>query len=220
MVQFNQGDGFVSDLDLGEENGGEAPSPTVEEMAPEMFTPVRRQSKIRAKPPNILLYCGKKDSERLFNDAKNAFEQVVNRDKYIIYHLKHDQVHTTPWAEHTVCLLICTEKIYDGLDQIFMNFYRRGGTIMSFNSQFDVQFVHRDPIPKPLGVLLLNYRSRWDSVSVICGKSVYRNAEMLMENTTATVLGREKNTGHPVILEVEEERKGGVAILSQVSTKQ
>ena len=218
MIEFTQDDIFASDLDQGEENGGEALSPSVEEMAPEMFTPRRRKENIRAKPPNILLYCGKKDSERLFNVAKSAFEQCINRDKYIIYHLKHDQVQTTPWADHTACLLICSEKVYDGLDRVFLDYFLQGGTLMSFNSAFDTQLVARDLLAKPLGVLLLTYQNRWENISVICGKSVYRNSDMLIADVTAKVIGREKINRNPVLLEAEHEPSGGVAILSQVKT--
>jgi len=51
-----------------------------------------RRAAVRSKPPNIVIYCGKKDSSRQFMNVKSVINQCVNVDRYIIYHLKHEQV--------------------------------------------------------------------------------------------------------------------------------
>jgi len=52
----------------------------------------RRRATLRCKPPNVVVYCGKKDSGRLFAGIRSALSQCLNTDQYVIYQLKHDQV--------------------------------------------------------------------------------------------------------------------------------
>lgn len=71
MTEVSEG---YRDRDQGEDDesqdltdladGGEGPSDPVEDLAPETLTPVRRKALAESKPPNILIYCGKKDSQR------------------------------------------------------------------------------------------------------------------------------------------------------------
>jgi len=44
------------------------------------------------KPPNVVIYCGKTDSRRLFEKVRDTIALCLNPDRYAIYHLKHEQV--------------------------------------------------------------------------------------------------------------------------------
>ena len=98
------------------------------------------------KPPNVLIYCGKKDSSRMYEAAKKTIELCLNSDKYLLYHLRHDDVDRTPWADNTQLVVICSEKVYDGVDKRFYDYFLSGGTVISFSSAFDNQFISKEQV--------------------------------------------------------------------------
>ena len=180
-----------------------------------MATPSHRRSDVAVKPPNILVYCGKKDTARRFENVKGILQQCVNTDCYVIYLLRHEQVLTTPWSENTALLVISSDKVYDGTDQAFLNYFKSGGTVVCFSCQLDELFVSRSQVSMTSGVLSLEY-GRWTNVNLICGQHVYKNSDSIMSDTNLTVLGRDSKTGHPVILEACHYESCGLAVLSQV----
>ena len=196
---------------------GEAPSDSLELLAPEVLTPAHRQACNRRKPPNVLVYCGKKDSSRQYESVKSVFAQCLNPDRYTIYHLKHEQVHSTPWRENTVMLIVASDKVYDGVDIIFLDYFIQGGTVISLGSAYDAQFVERIQISNNIGVLSLSYRI-WKDVTVICGRYVYKNADAVLPNVSLQVLAKDKQTNCPIMIEATHDITEGVAILSQVCT--
>ena len=111
-----------SSVSFDSDCAGEAPAASLAELAPELLTPVARRSALCGKPPNILIYCGKKDSNRLFEGVRSVISKCVNPNRYTIYHLKHDHVKTVPWIDNTVLLIISSDKVYDGVDDVFRNY--------------------------------------------------------------------------------------------------
>lgn len=205
--------GTYSDSDCA----GEAPAEPLEEIAPEMLTPVTRKENLHGKPPNVLVYCGKKDSSRLFENVRSIFAQCLNTDKYTVYHLKHDQVKTTPWLDNTTMLIISSDKVYDGVDEVFLKYFLEGGTVVSFGSLFDAKFVTRIQTNSKSSILTLSYEN-WSDATFICGRHVYETSlKSLLCDVTLTCLAQDKRIGNPVILEAVHETSGGVALLSQVN---
>jgi len=180
-----------------------------------------RRAAVRSKPPNILVYCGKKDSSRLFESVKTVLSEVVNTDQFIIYHLKHGQVLSTPWHDNASLLVIASDKVYDGVDRQFLEHFVRGGRLVSFGSAFDSALVKRrvrEPgLSAQLGVVTL-LTDGHESVSVIATNYCYDTPpESLLPRVTLTCLAADKLTRRPVIVEAVHESSAGVAILSQVS---
>ncbi|XP_064607111.1 biotin--protein ligase-like [Liolophura sinensis] len=178
-----------------------------------------------SKPPNILIYCGKKDSSRKFEGVRQIFAQCLHPERYVIYHLKHDQVHTTPWKENSALLILSSEKLYDGVDEAVYKYFRNGGKVLSFCSSLDNFIIKRDPYQdSPMNVLLLNCGKRIN-VTVIGGRFAYGHIKdgLMRPNDISSidVLGVASEFGDkPVIIKAKAEQKdsekSGVAILSQV----
>ncbi len=160
--------------------GGEAMCESVAVLAPEILTPARRKDMNQQKPPNVLIYCGKKDSVRLFESVRSTISQCLNPDRYVVYHLKHEQVHTTPWKDNALMLVVASDKVYDGLDKAFLQYFYEGGTVMSFNSVFDAQILDRTPIAKNLGVMSLSFH-KWKDVALVQGCHVYNSCHTFAE---------------------------------------
>lgn len=180
-----------------------------------------RRAAMRRKPPNILVYCGKKDSSRLFVGVKSVLSQCVNTDQYVIYHLKHDQVKSTPWQDNTTLLVIASDKVYDGVDQLFLQYFVHGGRLLSFGSEFDSLIVKRTArlpaLTGQLGLVTLNCDGH-DNVSVIATKYCYTDSrESVLSDVTMTCLACDTTSCQPVIVETLRESSAGLAILSQVS---
>ena len=213
MSYGDSGDGYMCE----EGGGGEALSPSIEEVAPEILTPIHRRGVNQAKPPNVLVYCGKKDTMRQFETIKHLLQHILNKNKYVIYNLKHEDVLTAPWTENTVLLIISSDKVYDGVDKVFFKYvHDSGGTVISFSSGFDNLFgLSRIQTGNNSSVLSLSYK-HWQDVTVICGRHMYSSTECSMSDMTVNSLAGDRNTGLHVILEVCHDQSGGVALLSQV----
>ena len=179
-----------------------------------------RRAAVRSKPPNVLIYCGKKDSSRLFASVKSVISECVNTDQYLIYHLKHDQVLSTPWHDNTALLVVASDKVYDGVDQQFLQYFLHGGRVVSFGSLFDHLIVERTlRLPSAsyqLSVVTLHCDGR-DSVSVIGTKYCYAaSSQSVLSDVTLTCLACDSVTCQPVIVEAVHQSSAGLAILSQV----
>ncbi|XP_013414151.1 biotin--protein ligase [Lingula anatina] len=173
-----------------------------------------RTANLVVKPPNVLIYCGKKDSARLFLKAKAVFEQCLSTDSYAIYHLKHDQVHSTPWIENTALLIICSDKLYDATDSEFLEYFQKGGNILSFGSPLDGFFIEKEEVETaPAAIMSLTYKS-WKEVTTICTRFAFR-PETVKPSVEMRTVGFNQKTKKPAIVIVKS-RTGGTAILSQV----
>ena len=209
-------DGCSSMMEDG--GAGEAMSPSIEDMAPEVLTPARRRAINNGKPPNVMIYCGKKDSSRQFEAVKQIMQQCLNPDKYVIYHLKHEQVVRDPWMDNAVMLIIASEKAYDGTDKVFFQYFQSGGTVVSFSCPgFDNLFDFKKvPLRSSASVLSMNYGEKYSNVSVIGGRQLYQTLSSSLASVSMSSLAKDVKTELPVILEVCHEETAGVAILSQV----
>ncbi|KAL5009959.1 hypothetical protein ScPMuIL_012264 [Solemya velum] len=167
------------------------------------------------KPPNILIYTGKKDSGRKYEDAKKVFEQCLNGDCYVIYHLKHDLVSVTPWVENTCLLVIACDNLYDNVDGKFLSFFQSGGKIVSFGSSFDELLLPRQEVRNSAGIMQLDYK-RWKDVSLVTGRYVFKEDALNAQNIMMSTLAADK-MGRAVVVEVTGKSMGcmGRAILSQ-----
>ena len=212
----------IADIEKDESDlldGGESLSGPVEDLAPETLTPIRRRTIAQSKPPNILVYCGKKDSQRQFEAVRNTLQQCVNVHRYVIYNLKHDQVLSTPWAENTVLLIVASEKAYDGVDQAFLEYFLSGGLVVSFGSAFDDLFTNKVLISGSASVMPLNYKT-FENVTVICTRHQYsKDVVSKLDNVSLRVLSSDKGRGNPVILEANHDITNAAAILTQVCMK-
>lgn len=169
------------------------------------------------KPPNILVYCGKKDTEKRFNGVKATLEQCVNLDRYIIYALKHDQVKRDPWADNSALLVVSCDSLHEGVGDAFLRYFESGGIILSFGSPFDAMFVarHEIELQDDSAVVKVAFRT-WKDVPVLCGRYLYDLKEVTGEKVTLSVLGTNQD-GRPIILDVKSQTtEAGHAIVSQV----
>ncbi|XP_060063919.1 biotin--protein ligase-like [Ylistrum balloti] len=169
------------------------------------------------KPPNILVYCGKKDTDKKFAAVKATLEQCINLERYVIYALNHDQVKRDPWADNSALLVVSCDSLHDGVGDAFLRYFESGGIILSFGSPFDAMFVARHEIEHQdhMGISKVNFLT-WKEVSVLCGNHWYDPKEVTGEKVTLTVLGTNHN-GRPVILDVKSQaEEAGHAIMSQV----
>ena len=198
----------------GSSAAGEAPSEPVEVLAPEIFTPFKRREAHTGKPPNVLIYCGKKDSNRIYTSLKAIFQQCLNPDKYVIYHLAHDQVFTTPWIENTTLLITSGSKVYDDVDKAFLQYFQQGGCVLSFSSMFSSLFMNKVETGAGASVLSLNYK-HWKDVTVISGRHFFDDSACLVQDASLTTLARD-SSGRAVIVEANHDTNGGVALISQV----
>ena len=178
-------------------------------------SPDCRQSE--GKPPNVLVYCGQKDSTRQFDAVKEIISQCLNTSRYVIYHLRHSDVHTVPWSDNTRLLVISSECVYGGVDAAFLKYFWQGGAIISFTSAFDTLFVEHVQNRSIPGVLRMSFE-QCAEVSVICGCYTYDGTSSQLPGVDVRVVATDAKTRKPVILQVLDENSGGVAFLSQVYT--
>ncbi|CAH1776897.1 unnamed protein product, partial [Owenia fusiformis] len=163
------------------------------------------------KPPNILVYCGKKDSARNYEKVKNSLEQCVNSDSYVIYNLKHDDVMKVPWEDNAALLVVTSERLYDGLDKAFMKFYNNGGKIVSFNSNLDEQFLPRSRLSSALFVSGIAYKN-WN-LNYICGPFYY---DIDIKDSRYVTYAIDMKSEKPLMVRVDSKTSAGVAMLSQI----
>ena len=174
----------------------------------------------KGKPPNVLVYCGQKDSARQFDAVKEIMSQCLNNDRYAIYHLRHSDVHNVPWTDNTRLLIISSERVYDGVDMAFLKYFQQGGAVVSFTSAYDTLFVQRVQNRSIAGVLRMAFE-QWTDVSTICGCYAYEssNDSCQLPGVDIRIVATDAKTGNPIMLQVLDKTSGGVAFLSQVYTK-
>ena len=145
----------------------------------------------------------------------------INTSCYTVYHLKHDHVTTTPWNENASLLIIASDKAYDGVDQRFLDYFLRGGTLVSFGSMFDSLIVRRKDRKcdvKGVGVLRLRYNSIGnEQFAAICTRYCYDITETVLPGVVVTSIATDHDSGEDVIVEAAMKESSGVAILLQVS---
>ncbi|KAL3883228.1 hypothetical protein ACJMK2_029516 [Sinanodonta woodiana] len=169
------------------------------------------------KPPNVLVYTGKKDSVRKFENVKSVLEQCLNTDCYVIYHLNNDQVYTTPWDENTALLVIATTNLSQDTGDIFHRYYQRGGKVLSLgNSTFDSLFLGHKELRPNMGIVELSYK-RWSDVSLIGDRYAYDLDVVNTDDSAITSMGTDK-AENVILVKVCKKSKSarGTSLLSQV----
>lgn len=169
-----------------------------------------------SKPPNILVYAGKKDSTRKFQNVKSVLEQCINPDCYLMYHLKHDQVSTLPWADNCALLVVSCDNLYDRVDSAFLQFIEQGGKVISFGSSLDSDFVPRRELRTHPDISVINYKN-FTGIPLLCGRYCYLPQESVRNLMSIQSLCKDEK-GQVMIVEVKPRSQSqGHAILSQVS---
>ncbi|XP_063433359.1 biotin--protein ligase-like [Mytilus trossulus] len=196
---------------MGESGYGEALSEMIP--MPAVFIPPDQSH--TSKPPNVLVYAGKKDSARKFQNIKSVFEQCINTDCYILYHLKHDQVASIPWADNCALLVVSCDNLYDRVDAAFLQFIEQGGKVISFGSSLDSDFVPRRELRTHPDISVVDYE-KWKKVTLLCGRYCYLPQESVKDLMCIQSLCQDKD-GQAMIVDIKPKAEGqGRAILSQV----
>ena len=175
------------------------------------------QSASMMKPPNVLIYTGKSDSVRKFDKVKKVIDQCLDNECYVVYHLRHEDIDTTPWTDNTNLLVIACRRHFDNASAAFLNFFKNGGKVIGFGSGFDSEIIGQTLLRKQIWYTQLSYKT-WSNVDLITGGYLYNVKEVKMENCKATSLAVDKE-GNVVIAKVTMDTKGlsGCYIMSQVS---
>nr|KAG5704984.1 hypothetical protein BaRGS_022826 [Batillaria attramentaria] len=126
-----------------------------------------------SKPPNVLVYCGIKDSARKFGNIKSCLEQCLNSDAYIIYHLAHEQVATIPWADNSAALIVSCDKLYADIERKFSDYLLSGGKVISFGSSLETKFLEREEVQKRHAITKFSF-DKWKDVSSVHGCHRYK----------------------------------------------
>ena len=173
------------------------------------------------KPPNVLVYCGKKDSVRRFQGVKASLEQCLNTDCYTIYHLQHTEVSSVPWADNSALLVVSCENLYDGVDLTFVKYFQNGGQILSCGSSLDGEFVEKRKVQNRIGVTEINIED-WKGVSTLRGPYNYCGGVKRMGDLVMNSMASDPATGESVLMSVRQRSAAaggmtGVVVLSQVS---
>ena len=170
----------------------------------------------KCKPPDILFYCGKEDSDRVFDTALRTFLLCCNPEKSILYNLKHDQVSRDPWEDSTSALVLVSGNLDGRSGEKFLSYFTQGGVVCSFSNAFDAQFCEKFQQANCDGFLKMTYGS-WNDVAVACGPCTYGKGpfECRLADVNLTRLARDVHE-NAVILLATHTKSGGKAILSLV----
>ncbi|XP_071098990.1 biotin--protein ligase-like [Haliotis cracherodii] len=206
-----------SHLKSDQSNPTDSPANIQETSKPELTNEVKSEKALSPKPPNILIYCGKHDSVRHFQTVSEVITDCVNTDSYTVYHLKHDQVTTTPWLDNTVLLVIATERLYDGTNDIFLDYYNNGGQVMSFGSMFETKFLEREEFQPRASLSVFSMSEKWKDVKCIRGRYNYKGDVGVTSGVCVDVLARDNQQGKPVMMGISGRGTvAGKAVLSQL----
>ena len=177
------------------------------------------------KPPNVLVYCGTKDTDRAFEDARKFARATLNPNTYVIYNLKHEKVASDPWRDNTSLLFIATDRLADDVNQVFLDFFQHGGIVFSSSPHFNHLFcdhflslvTSRDEQQRSPVVPLCyhNKNTRLQAAAVVSGNTFGRCDVMQGSHDLSVDVLAKDNSDNALILLVAHP-SGGFAILSQV----
>lgn len=216
MTDNDDLDGSLNEDDIERMMDQSGSGEALSEMVPieTVFIPADKSH--TSKPPNILVYSGKKDSTRKFQNIKSVFQQCLNTDCYILYHLKHDQVASEPWADNCALLVVSCDNLYDRVDSAFLQFIEQGGKVISFGSSLDSDFVPRKELRTHPDISVVDFE-HWKKVTLLCGRYCYLPEESVKDLVSIQSLCKDKD-GQVMIVDIKPKSEGqGRAILSQVS---
>ncbi|CAL1545471.1 unnamed protein product [Lymnaea stagnalis] len=128
------------------------------------------------KPPNILVYCGLKDTARIFSGIRSTLEASINTDAYTVYHLSHEVMMSAPWSSSAALLIVssCPQLRPEVEDKIIDYVVRHGGRLLSFNSSIDARFARKSPEEGIDGDRLVSFKyGDCDDVTTVRGRYYY-----------------------------------------------
>ncbi|KAJ8317519.1 hypothetical protein KUTeg_005423 [Tegillarca granosa] len=174
------------------------------------------------KPPNVMVYCGKKDSQRKFDNVKAILEQCLNPECYVIYHLQHDMVHNVPWDDNTALLIVSGHHLSDNVDQAFFGPSVCYYCLMNFDDIFQV-LLDKDPTdvaitPQMFDQLKSSNKDRFDilfNILTVLGMDCEKNK--LPSLTPCFLLYRNETIKTNFINSIEQRLKNGILKSSSVS---
>ena len=180
------------------------------------------------KPPNVLIYTGKKDTERLFDGARKSLSASINPNMYVIYNLKHDKVATDPWSDNAVCVVIATDRVYDDVSTHFLDYFRSGGVVVSFSPHFNRVFcervlgvtsgdvTHKRESVRPVTSLSYSNNGRCVEAVAISSGSAFGSFEAGKPADDVMVEVIARNASEQAVIVLVSHPATGLAVLSQV----
>ncbi|XP_076445660.1 uncharacterized protein LOC143283340 [Babylonia areolata] len=169
------------------------------------------------KPPNVVVYCGKKDSARKFDMIKEGLEQCLNISAYTIYILPHEEVMSLPWEDNSATLIISHDYLHDNIGKKFASFLMNGGKVLSFGSSMEAEFLVRKEVKGRPAITKFNLQ-KWRDVSAIQGRHHYIPGSLKKGNSSMDTLVVDPASGQPLVvrLTLSSEHGNGTAIFSQL----
>ncbi|XP_014784964.1 biotin--protein ligase [Octopus bimaculoides] len=106
-----------------------------------------------SKPPVINIYCSSKETslaeaDKNFEKLKSILCLCLNTDRYLIYHLKPNQLFSDPWEHNTELLIVssdCNEQEPNNvLSELIQKYLATGGKVLCFGASIlHFDFVER-----------------------------------------------------------------------------
>ncbi|KAK7107296.1 biotin--protein ligase-like [Littorina saxatilis] len=175
------------------------------------------QDKKFSKPPNVVVYCGNKDTARKFELIKTGLEQCINTDAYTVYLLPHEEFISLPWEDNCAALIISHDYLHDNIGKKCVDYLLKGGKVISFGSSMEAEFVVRKEVQKRPSILQFGLE-KWKNVSAIQGKYHYVRNKLKKDNSSMDTLVVDSKTGDPLVVQLMLSAKhgNGRAIFSQL----
>lgn len=177
-----------------------------------------QSKKTAAKPPNITVYCGKEDSKESFDRIRSVLEQCVDKERYVIYQVVHNEMNTVPWSDNTELLVLASEESCKDVDEVVLTYLERGGNIISFGGCVDNVFLKMEALASSGSVVQMSCH-KWNKVVVKCGGLAYTDV-VKMPEYNCSVLARDDASNKPLIVKLHSivtvNPEPSLAILSQV----
>ena len=173
------------------------------------------------KPPNVVVYCGQKDSARKFDLVRTGLEQCLNAEAYTIYILPHDEVMSVPWEDNSAALIISHDYLHDNIRRKCADFLAKGGKVISFGSSMEAEFVVRKEVHGQQTVAKFSL-DKWQDVLAIQGRYRYVPGGVRKDDSRVEVLVVDSKSGDPLVVKLTlsaDGGSGGRAIFSQVGIK-
>ncbi|XP_050404110.1 biotin--protein ligase [Patella vulgata] len=165
------------------------------------------------KPPNILVFTGINDADERYLEIKDLLEQCINRDAYTIYHLKQDQLLSTPWMDNVALLVLACKDAAKNTDSddIFCNFFQKGGNILSFGSSFENCLIDVLPSSSQNVNIQFSYKN-WKDIHGMSSKFHYRRDGQKLSNAVSQILGENDENNEGLIALITSDKSKSVLI--------
>ncbi|KAK6183061.1 hypothetical protein SNE40_010610 [Patella caerulea] len=165
------------------------------------------------KPPNILVFTGVTDADKRYLEIKDLLDQCINRDAYTMYHLKQDQLLSTPWMDNVVLLVLACDDAAQNTDSdnIFCNFFQKGGNILSFRSSFENCLIDVLPSSSQNVNIQFSYKN-WKDICGVSSKFHYRRDSQKISDVVSQILGENDENNEGLIALVTSDKSKSVLV--------